>query len=218
MTAVVDNIVRKLRSLQLDGLVFPMTLGVDFFARTGEWVTSSFEPIAKSWICCEINEAHKNALANTMPFAKLVFGDSFRTLTELENIDVALADCPQGLFGENREYCEHFEFLPLLMERLSDRAVLFLNVNIEPYHDPAHSANRPDNYGMSSFSQWAERRNEFYGHILDQQLSLDFVQTFYEAFFKDCGYNLREFISELEPSNLPGHGPHILRVATLLER
>lgn len=218
MTEVTSQLVESLLANPPDGFHLPAPRGVDFFARTGEWITTSFEPLAKKWICCEISETHREALRTSMPSAELIFNDSFNEVKKMNNLDVVLADCPQGLFGENGSYAEHFEFLPLLMEKLSNQAVLFFNVNTEPYHDKTHSASRPDDYGMRDFEEWSSRRMKFYDLSSHKPLSKDFVREFYEVFFRDFGFRTSWFLGLHEPPNLGGHNPHIYRVLTALER
>ncbi len=218
MTAVIESLVNRFLQSTKHRVDVPLANGADFFARTGAWVTVHFAKLARDWTCYEINDVHRAELAENMPNARLVFADSFTQLAGDELFDVVLADCPQGLFGENGAYCEHFEFLPKVLPRLNDRAVIFFNVNVQPYQNKDHAVSRPDYYGMTDFDEWIKRRNAFYSISANERLSEDFIGTHYSSFFRSHGFGLDHLASAFEPSNLPGHPPFICRQIALLSR
>lgn len=218
MTEVIKSLIETFVRSTQDKVDFPLDSGADYFARTGEWVTVHFAHLAKNWVCCEINDAHRYELAANMPGARLIFADSFTQLDGTSKFDLVLADCPQGVFGSDGAYCEHFEFLPQVMGQMAEQTVLFFNVNVQPYENPEHASNRPDNYGMTNFDAWIARRNAFYKTSSNERLDEDFIQEFYTDFFAGHGYRLDRMEGAYEPSNLPGHPPFIRRQIALLSR
>lgn len=193
--------------------------GVDYFARTGEWVTKHFFDLAQSWNMHEIDPNYAAELQGNFPNANVYVGDSFVAISENsdERFDLILADCPQGVFGSSQEYCEHFEFLELALRKAADEGVIFFNVNLQPYNDVSHGESRKDNYGMKDSSLWFSKRQEFYGTNASK-LDIKFVRDFYEAYFLSNGFHLKSLEVELEPSNLPSHPDFIARCLACLSR
>lgn len=190
---------------------------IDFFSRTGEWVTVHFATSCKNITCCEINKDYIDALQNNIPNAEIQIGDSFRFVEEAGPHDLVLADCPQGIYGPDGAYSEHFEFFPKIARSFGDATTLFFNVNMYPYVNPEHAAARPDNYGMSDFDRWFQRRDAFYG-VDASNLDEEFTRNFYKEYFAKAGYGLDMLTIEMEPSNLPNHPDFIARCLARLSR
>ena len=217
MTTAIQTISRRFLAESNYHASMPLPQGADFFSRTGEWVTAHLTGLARSWTCYEINETYRQELSRNIPEATIVIGDSFQHVIEPTYYDVILADCPQGVFGEASRYCEHFEFMDMALSRLNDNAILFFNVNIRPYWNRNHAAERPDNYGMIDHDDWFGRRDAFYSCDASE-LSLNFVDSFYRSLFLRHGFDTTKFMVELEPSNLTMHKPFILRCLVSLKR
>ena len=85
--------------------------------------------------------------------------------------DLILIDNPNNTYGLNGEYCEHFDILGNIVKLIDKKAVVIFNVNRQPF-----------NY--SKFPDWKKRRDEFYGIKDTENVSIEKLLTFYEAFFK----------------------------------
>ena len=175
-----------------------------------------FFPLARDWTCIEINAEYAKVLKASFPKAEVKVADSFTLLQDKSEHDLILADCPQGFYGKGQSYCEHFEFLPLLLETLYKRATLFLNVNLQPHNAIKNQVVGKDQYGMTNFGNWIERRHKFYGNK-EERMSEQFVKEFYRAYLLNRGFTLDEFKIFLEPSKIIGHPPFIARCILLIE-
>ena len=153
---------------------------LDFFAREGDWQTSYIAERVKKIHAWEVNtEFESNLIKNLPNNAVIQIGDSFemaRTLKNSNMFDMLIFDNPQGCYGDENEYCEHFEALHLMPALLRNPAgVVLVNVKTQPF-----------NY--EDKLMWQERRNNFYDIEDASNLSLEFVEGFYRNFYESIGY------------------------------
>jgi len=166
---------------------------LDFFAREGDWQTSYYANKIKKIYAWEINPRHEQNLKQNLPEnADVTIGDSF-VLAKQNNIffDMVVLDNPQGCYGKNKMYCEHFEALELSLDLLKNSgALLIFNVKAQPF-------NYADN------KQWQKRRNDFYSLGDCSCLSKEFIFSFYENYFNIRGYVTKFAFIETRPQE-PG--------------
>jgi len=164
-------------------------VALDFFAREGDWQTQHYADKVKKIYAWEINPKHEHDLKRNLPEnADITIGNSFILAKQNNNFfDMVVLDNPQGCYGENKMYCEHFEALELSLNLLkSSGGLLIFNVKTEPF-----------NY--SDKKQWQKRRNDFYSLEDCSRLSKGFVFDFYENYFNMRGYITKFAFMEIRP-------------------
>lgn len=155
---------------------------LEFFARGGDWHTQDYADHVSQLHAWEIDPSHFNALRQNLPKAKVLIGDSFE-LARLPRFkgmfNLVVLDNPQGIFGANNEYCEHFEALALaknLLVRKQNSFVLF-NVNSKPF-----------SYHL--WPDWRVRREQYYQTEHTELLNLDWLTVFYRERFIEMGFHV----------------------------
>ena len=158
------NLVRKLEAV---GIELSKFKALEFFAREGDWQTQSYYHLVNQLEAWEIEKSFMHNLRKNLPDAIIKNVNSFREAKETsKKFDFIVIDNPQNIYGENGQYCEHFECLPLAVNILNNGGFLVFNVNIEPF-----------NFDVSP--KWKERRELFYNTKDTKILSLKFLEHFY---------------------------------------
>lgn len=174
------------QKLQQDGYELSQMNALEFFAREGDWQTIVYADKVKSLCAWEIDPSFESPLKQNLPHAKIAIGDSFLIAKEAmfkNKFDWIVYDNPQGLYGENEEYCEHFEALETVEYLLSKRGIVIFNIN----HNP---------FGFEKQTKWQKRRELFYGLNDTSSISIEFLLKFYETFFKQRNFNTRLSFAE----------------------
>jgi len=164
-------------------------IALDFFAREGDWQTQYWAQRVKKVYAWEINESFKENLKKNLPIgSEVTIGDSFKLAQQTDvRFGMIVIDNPQGNYGQNKVYCEHFEALPLCLGLLSSGGgLLILNVKTKPF-----------NYGSKEL--WKQRRNSFYAVEDASELSEEFVLQFYENYFLNFGFVTKFAFLEKRP-------------------
>lgn len=171
--------------LTLEGVDFSKLTGLDFFAREGDWQTVVYACRVGAIEAWEINPEFLPGLKKNLPDATIRIVDSYEYGRSCkERFDFVVLDNPQAAFGENAEYCEHFEALPIALNLLRPNGFLIFNMNRAPFNFDAH----PD---------WKKRRNDFYGVADTSSLSVDeFLLPFYRQLFESHGLDTISCFSE----------------------
>lgn len=159
---------------------------LEFFARTGNWQTTSYMPKVKNITAWEIEREYEPDLRRNLPNAEIRIGDSYKMAREKCHsgaFEFIVFDNPQNVFGE---HCEHFDALPLLSQLMADRGVVVFNINHQPFY-----------YEQSP--EWQKRREEYYGCDATS-LDSSFMEEFYSRLFKNMGFKSR-FIFEEQRNN-----------------
>ena len=163
-------------------------VALDMFARDATWQTKHYASKVKKIHAWEVDRSFQNDLVANLPSnAEVCIGDSHELIRqESEIFDLAVLDNPQGCYGANNEYSEHFDALPLVTEKLADESIVIFNVKSKPF-----------NY--EDKKEWQNRRNEFYQLEDSSDLSLDFVHRFYRNYFDRKGFDTGFCFSLIRP-------------------
>jgi hypothetical protein len=190
----------RLRAL---GFSLATRSGLEFFAREGDWQTTSYVREVARLDAWEIDQRFESALRMNLPEAHVRVGDSYllAQLDEFANkFDFIVYDNPQGLFGDGMRYCEHFEALALTSRLMTTgQTIVIFNVNRLPFdYDPQ--------------SAWARRRNEFYGRADTSVLDEAFLTGFYSDYFQTMGLTVEHVFIE------PRHDRYLVYFVAVLRK
>jgi len=170
MRRVCDELVRR-------GVDLGRARGLEFFAREGDWQAVVYAGRVASVEAWEIDPRFEPGLRARLPRATVRIVDSIPFALRPENqgrFDVVVIDNPQGCFGPDRRYCEHFEALETIGGLLDGAGVVVFNVNRAPFDFERH----PD---------WQARRSGYYALADTSRLSVDFLLGFYRQLFRRRG-------------------------------
>ena len=177
-----DIAIRKTCSILEEeySFIFKDKVALDFFAREGDWQTKYYAKKVKHIHAWEINPSFAKQLRkNLFEYGDVVIGDSFKLADETNiKFDIIVFDNPQGCYGENNSYCEHFEALKFVPKLLNDGGGLVVfNVKLVPWK-------------YDDKKEWKKRRNEFYKMKDCSNLSKDFIDSFYNNLFTSQGFKV----------------------------
>tara|TARA_R110000824_G_scaffold144777_5_gene312844 strand:- start:366 stop:992 length:627 start_codon:yes stop_codon:yes gene_type:complete len=187
----IKNICHKL--VNEYGVKLDDKIALDFFARGGDWQTKFYADKVKKVYAWEIDSKHEKSLKQNLPEDSVVtIGNSFSLAKEKNNFfDIVVLDNPQGCFGKNNVYCEHFEALKMSFNLLKKNGgILIFNVKTKPFD-------------YTDKLEWQNRRNDFYSLSDASYLSEEFVFDFYKDLFTIHGYTSRFIFLEKRPQE-PG--------------
>ncbi|MDC0527066.1 hypothetical protein OAO35_03875, partial [Euryarchaeota archaeon] len=125
---------------------------LDVFAREGDWQSYELVTKVKSIEAWEIEPKFIENLKKNLPNAKVFCRDSIKFIntSEYTKFDLLIIDNGLNCYGQNKEYCEHFDFIHNIGNVLKDKSFVIFNVVLSPF-----------NY--EKFPKWVTRRNIFYG-------------------------------------------------------
>jgi len=165
---------------------------LDFFAREGDWLTFSYTKHVKKIVAWEIEHKYFENLKINLPNAEITIGNSFDLIkNETRKFNMIVVDNPNGCYGDQNQYCEHFDAINSISKNMKNDCIVFFNVKSKPF-------NYKDN------SRWQERRNQFYGLNDSSDLQLNFFNKFYYDLFEKMGYNVKlsKLIERKQEKNL----------------
>jgi hypothetical protein len=172
-----DVAIKKIiKELQDRGVDFSSIKALDFFAREGDWQTSSYASLVDQIHAWEIESNYESALKKNLPkTAKIKIGDSYELAKVCqEKFDLIVLDNPQGCFGN--DYCEHFEAIEAVKFLMNDSCLLIFNVKTKPFD-------------YEDKLIWRKKRDNFYGTDASE-LSEEFVHQFYKKYFQSLGWTV----------------------------
>lgn len=174
--------------LKTEGVEMQDFSALDLFAREGDWQTVVYAKKVKSLEAWEINPEFLPGLQRNLPGATLRIVDSYAYGAETsDRFDFVVLDNPQGTFGPDGRYCEHFEALPVALRLLKPGAFLIFNLNWAPFN-------------FAENSEWQRRRAAFYAQADTSALSLQgFLLPFYADYFAVRGFKVLQ--SFVQPRN-----------------
>ena len=148
----------------------------------------------------EIDEKLKPQLEKSFPNAKIKICDSIEILNKTKKIqkfDLVLIDNPMSVFGTKKnsfEYCEHFDIIKNIGKFMDKQAIVIFLVNKKPFF-----SNKLKKKNML----WRKRRQLFYGNVDANNMSVQFLTSFYKELFRNMG--LITIFSNI----IPRHNPHL---------
>jgi hypothetical protein len=176
--------------LEAAGIDLGSCRALEFFAREGDWHTTTYASKVAELDAWEIDPSCEAALRKNLPDACIRIGDSFEFATQREfasQFDLIVYDNPQMFFGSCNQYCEHFEALSTLPNLMKPQAAVVFNVNRKPFD-------------YDKWPRWQARRRQFYECPDAAQLTPEFVMDFYGWHFNRLGLTTR--LAFLEPRHL----------------
>lgn len=169
---------RVCEELERRGFDLSRARALEFFARAGDWQALAYADRVASLEAWEIDARYEARLRTNLPRATVRIVDSVVFAARAENqgrFDLVVLDNPQGCFGPNARYCEHFEALEASFALLAGRGVLVFNVNRAPFD-------------FRLFPAWQARRSDFYRIADTGRLSAGVLLGFYRELFEQSGY------------------------------
>jgi hypothetical protein len=154
----------------------------------------------KSFEIWEINNDFFDTLTRTLPNSKIHICNSIEKLhtnTFEQKFDLILIDNPMSVFGNKNNpqiYCEHFDILKNINKITNNETIVIFLVNKKPFYSKKFKQKN---------SEWKKRRKQFYGDIDIDNISIDFLLTFYKEYFQKIGF--RTVFSK----NILRHHPHL---------
>lgn len=156
---------------------------LDIFAREGDWISYLLQSKFKYIEAWEIEEKYIPKLKDNCPPCQVHCRDSIEFIKNNSNykkFDFLLVDNGLNCYGENKEFCEHFDVLPYVNNVLKDESFIVFNVVRSPF-----------NY--QNFPDWIKRRNDFYNLDDCSEFNLKFIKDFYTDYFNNLNYNVVDF-------------------------
>jgi hypothetical protein len=155
---------------------------LEAFAFTGAWQTRAFKKYPSYLEAWEIDGSCLPELKKNLPHATIRIVNSFEQVRICDRrFDFINVDTHQGIFGQ---YCENFEFFPLLFRVASDEFVVNLNVI------PDASARWRKKYPDLFSAEHLRRRAEFYKTKSPESVSLDLMLKTYGEIAAGNGYEI----------------------------
>ena len=143
------------------------------------------------------------------PNAKIKICDSIEILNKSQKIrkfDLILIDNPMSVFGIKKnsfEYCEHFDVIKNIKKLIDKEAIVIFLVNKKPFFSKKLKKKN---------MLWRKRRQEFYGSIDTNNMSIQFLTSFYTELFKSLG------LMTIFVNSIPRHNPHLDYFVFLLRK
>jgi len=155
---------------------------LDIFAREGDWQSHELSSKVKSIEAWDIEPKFIKKLKSTLPDAEVYCRDSIKFIntTDYTKFDLLVVDNGLNCYGENDQYCEHFDFIHNVGNVLKDNSFIIFNVVRSPF-----------NYIQSP--DWVARRNEFYKLTDTSLLSATFIKKFYSDLFNSIGFDIMNY-------------------------
>lgn len=178
MTGVRGQAMRRvLEELAQRGFDLKHARALEFFAREGDWQAVVYASAVARLEAWEVDPRFEAGLRANLPRAAVRIVDSIQAARRPENrarFDLIVVDNPQGCFGPQERYCEHFEALETVGGLLDGGGVVVFNVNRAPFD-------------FDRQATWRARRSAFYGVTDTRRLSASFLLDFYRGFFRERG-------------------------------
>ena len=102
-----------------------------------------------------------------------------------------------SVFGTKKnsyEYCEHFDIIKNIDKLIDKEAIVIFLVNKKPFFSKKLKKKN---------ILWRKRRQEFYGKIDTDNMSIQFLTNFYTELFKSLG------LQTVFVNSIPRHNPHL---------
>ena len=108
-----------------------------------------------------------------------------------------------GIKKNSFEYCEHFDVIKNIKKLIDKEAIVIFLVNKKPFFSKKLKKKN---------MLWRKRRQEFYGSIDTNNMSVQFLTSFYTELFKSLG------LMTIFVNSIPRHNPHLDYFVFLLRK
>ncbi len=172
---------------------------IEIFGGTGK-TDAVLAKNVKTFEIWEIDQKLKPQLEKSFPNSKIKICDSIEILNKSQKIqkfDLILIDNPMSVFGMKKNsvgYCEHFDVIKNIEKLIDKEAIVIFLVNKKPFFSKKLKKKN---------ILWRKRRQEFYGSIDTNNMSLQFLTSFYTELFKSFG------LQTVFVNSIPRHNPHL---------
>jgi hypothetical protein len=148
---------------------------LEVFGRCGDWHTQYYQSLVGSLEVWEIDSIYREDLKKNLPNAAIKITDSYQEiLSTTDKFDIIVIDNPQSIFGD-RQFCEHFDLFPDILQISAENTCVILNINFEPYN-------------FHQESPWYKRRQQFYATDNPEKLKVDEVIETYKRIAESNGF------------------------------
>ncbi|MBL4654547.1 MAG: hypothetical protein JKY33_01825 [Bacteroidia bacterium] len=177
-------------TLQAYDIIPENAIGLDLFGRHGLWHTWDLAEICNYIEMWEIDPFYANHAKKFIPKANVQTGDSIDAVKNSKllrnDYNIILVDNPNGPFA-NDQYCEHFDLFPDLLNHLTTKAVLIINLT-----NDVNAMNARDQYSSEFMDKWLERRKGFYGKEMNNGESIVDYMDIYKQKFTEWNWKVNE--------------------------
>ena len=161
------------------GVNFKNLSCLEIFGRDGTWHVSIFAKLVKSLEIWEVDQKWESDLGKNFPNSKIKIIDSIKTIKnnlDLPKIDLLLIDNPMNVYKNSNggKYCEHFDVIKEIHKFCKKEILVIFNVNRHPFD-------------YNKYPEWKKFRESFYKNSKTDDLSLEFLQKFYQELFESIG-------------------------------
>lgn len=155
---------------------------LEAFAYTGALQAVAYKDRTRYHEAWEIRKECEFPLKRNLPNAVVKITDSFSEVKVCtKKFNFINVDTHQGLFGN---YCEHFDFLPLLFRVMQDECLVILNVI------PKADADWISKYPALFNVEHLKRRKDFYGCADPKNVSFEGMMKTYSDLCSKNGYEI----------------------------
>ena len=154
----------------------------------------------KTFEIWEIDQKLKPQLEKSFPNSEIKICNSIDILNKSQKIrkfDLVLIDNPMNVFGIKKnsfEYCEHFDVIKNIPKLMVKEVIVIFLVNKKPFF---LKKLKKEN------TLWRKRRQQFYGNVNTNDMSVEFLTSFYRELFRNMG--LITIFSNI----IPRHSTHL---------
>ena len=204
-TLRMNHIVNFLKS---EGVPLEKLCAIEIFGGIGQ-TDAILAKNVKTFEIWEIDQKLKPQLEKSFPNAKIKICNSIEILNKSKKIrkfDLILIDNPMSVFGIKKksfEYCEHFDVIKNIKKLIDKEAIVIFLVNKKPFFSKKLKKKN---------MLWRKRRQEFYGSIDTNNMSVQFLTSFYTELFKSLG------LMTIFVNSIPRHNPHLDYFVFLLRK
>ena len=195
-TQRMNHVVNFLKS---EGIPLEKLHAIEIFGGIGK-TDAVLAKNVKAFEIWEIDQKLKPQLVKIFPNAKIKICNSVEILNKSQKIrkfDLILIDNPMNVFGIKKnsfEYCEHFDVIKNIKKLIGKEAIIIFLVNKKPFFSKKLKKKN---------ALWRKRRQEFYGDVDTNNMSIQFLTSFYTELFKSLGLNT------VFANSIPRHNPHL---------
>ncbi len=185
--------------LKSEGVPLEKLHAVEIFGGIGK-TDAILAKNVKTFEIWEIDQKLKPQLEKSFPNSKIKICDSIEILTrsqKIQKFDLILIDNPMSVFGMKKNsvgYCEHFDVIKNIEKLIDKEAIVIFLVNKKPFFSKKLKKKN---------ILWRKRRQEFYGKIDTDNMSVQFLTNFYTELFKSFG------LQTVFVNSIPRHNPHL---------